>query len=513
MNRKRVLALFLLVAVLFTFASCTKNTVERRVTEADASPEIVEVDVGIRPSAFRRMISNAEKTRYSVWVGSDDATYRGASINIRGSSSKEFGMLMPTKRIPFELVYDNGADAIPRFSNPSVKFINDPTPYHLLAEYIGLELFAASGIPTPEHAFSFIRFNDTDFGLYLAVEDVNKHFIAKHFDGNIGSLYKCSNNIEDGAYMHSPWFGDIFAKTDRGSQTLAALISALEKGSGFEHYLDMDEVLRFFACTAAVGGSGSILTEQNNFLLYDHGGKFVLLPWDVSESFYAFPVYNDDPDNNGIDRFYLEETTDLNPLFELIMRDPENRAKYHEYIREINDTFLAPERIKPYLLSIIRRIAPYLERDHTIYGKTPDLEKAMTTGTELYSENLLAVLIEMHKQLHEQLDGKAELFYFNDTVFTMPTILQSWEWYEALTTSTEDYNSAIVDQVCDGYTGWLSGFIRHDLFPAQKGFFLSALLFVPCLLIVLFWRRILLLRDTCRNKRNSPHPEDTSFHE
>lgn len=460
----------------------------------DSASVIVEMNIGIRPEDYRSMISEQEKIPHPVWVCSDSDGYRGAQINIRGSSSKDIGMLMPTKRVPFELVFDSGADAVPRFSNPSVKFINPFMPYRLLAEYVGLDLFAASGIPTPEHKFAFIRFNDTDFGVYLAVEDVNKTFLSKHFSGNIGSLYKSSNNTDPDRDLHTVWFGNIFVKTDRGSQTLTALLAALEKGEGFENYLDMDEILRFFACTAALGGNASVLTEQSNFLLYDNGGKFVLLPWDLSESFSAFL------NGNGVDHFELDDDTGTpNPLFELVMRNPENREKYHAYLREINDTFLSPERVKPYLLSVVRQVAPYLLRDRTIFRNVPDLETAMTSGSVLYTDNLLAVLDEIHRQLADQLDGKIDSFYLNEDRFVLPDLFEYSEWMEALSQSTETYNPAIVEEVCDAYALWRRDFVKEELFPVRKDFFVSVIVFVPCFLVVLLWRRLRGLTEAVRN--------------
>lgn len=496
MKRKRVLALFLIASWIVSFAVSAHAAVPSAAELPDGDGVVVQMDVGIRPDDFRRMISDREKIRHPVWVCSDSDAYRGARINIRGSSSKDIGMLMPTKRIPFELVFDSGADAIPRFSNPSVKLINCFMPYRLLSEYIGLDLFEASGIPTPEHRFAFLRLNDTDFGVYLAVEDVNKQFLTKHFSGNVGSLYKCTNNSDPETDLRTKWFGTIFVKTDRGSQTLSALLAALEKGEGFEHYLDMDEILRFFACTAALGGNASILTEQSNFLLYDNGGKFVLLPWDLSEAFCAFL------NGNGIDHFELDNRSgDPNPLFELIMQNPENREKYHAFIREINDTFLSPERIEPYLLSLIRQVAPYLLRDRTIFRNVTDLEKAMTTGNVLYSENLLAVLDEIHIQLQAQLDGELDAFYLNEDRFVLPEMIEYTEWLDALETSAEGYDATIVEDVCDAYPAWRSAFVKNELFHVRKDFFIAAIVFAPCFLIAAFRRRILYLIHTGRAKK------------
>ena len=500
MKRKRVIALLLLTCMIVSFSVCAKCAVE---ASADGGSVLVQTDVGIRPDDFRSMIANKEKISHPVWVRADGGDYRGAKINIRGSSSKDIGMLMPTKRIPFELVFNSGAEAVPPFSNPSVKYINPFMPYRLLAEYVGLDLFASSGIPTPEHAFSFLRLNGTDFGVYLAVEDVNKHFLTKHFSGNVGSLYKCTNNINPDADLHTVWFGNIFTKTDRGSQTLSALLAALDRGEGFENYLDMDEILRFFACTAVIGGNGSILTERSNFLLYDNGGKFVLLPWDLSEAFCAFLS------GNGIDHFELDDDSgDPNPLFELIMQNPENREKYHAYIRQINDTFLSPERIQPYLRSLIREVAPYLLRDRTIFRNVPDLETAMTSGNVLYSENLAAVLDEIHTQIQDQLDGKIDAFYLNTDRFVLPDMIDYTEWMDALSQSTDNYNASVVEAVCDAYPVWRRGFVRRELFSMRKDFFISAIVFTPCFVIVLLRRPILCALRSIRNRKKSLHPDE-----
>ena len=221
-----------------------------------------------------------------------------------------------------------------------MKFINSLTPYRLIAEYLALDLFDFAGIPTPAHSLAFIRFNGVDFGLYIAVEDVNKPFLRKWYKEPLGSAYKATfDNTKAADYVDSEWFGVLFEKVSGESNHFAELISSLDRGEGYEQYVDLDEWLRYYACVAVIGGDGSIFSEQNNFVLYDNNGKYQLIPWDLSEAFSGRETVN------GIDRYYIwDELNNPNPLFDLIMKNPANRAKYHEYIRHFADSFLSPEK-------------------------------------------------------------------------------------------------------------------------------------------------------------------------
>ncbi len=375
---------------------------------AASDSTVLEVDIGIRSGDYKRLISSAAENLYRVSVSVNGGAYTGATIHIRGRTSKEIGLAIPSKRVPVALEFPYASQLSDALGNPKVKTINSYTPYRLYAEYLALQMYDFMNIPTPAHTFSFLRYNGVDSGLYLMAEDVNETFIRKNFTDHSGTLLKEFSTEQKGTVYDTKWFGPLYAYVDHGIGNFKALIRALEQGEGWEEYIDVDEFLRFFACTAATGADVSILTELSGFLLYDNGGKFVLIPWDSSEAFQGYTT------RNGIDRYYLEDDGSLCPLFELIMSDPKNRETYHAYIRKIADEFLAPEKMHPYLQKIINDTAPYLRRDTSVYLNNEN------AASDLLSENTSAfyclqyTLDRIHENLIGQLNGKSDVFFSHE---------------------------------------------------------------------------------------------------
>ena len=241
-----------------------------------SAPVVHTFDICIQPSAYRQLVSDVSEPNFPMQISVDSGPPTRGKIKLRGNSSKWIGLALPTQRIPVQIAFDGANPMDETIDNSCVKLINSFVPSRLLAEYMALDLFSFCGIPTPAHEFVFLRYNDVDFGLYLAVEDINENFLSKHFSLPFGSLLKGAEGDAGRPFTHSSWFGELRMDLDHGEERILSLLDALDRGQGYDKYLDIDEVLRFFACTAAYGGIGSILQEQSNFFLYDTGDKFIL---------------------------------------------------------------------------------------------------------------------------------------------------------------------------------------------------------------------------------------------
>lgn len=455
-KRPRTVCLYLSVLLLFPSLFFFAPP----ASAGETAPAVVQTfEVGIRPAAYRKLISDETEPTFSVPVSVDGGAYLRGKLKLRGNASKGVGLLMQTKRIPIQLSFSRTDALKETLNNSCIKLINSFTPFRLLAEYMALDVFSYFGIPTPAHEFAFLRYNDVDFGLYLAVENVNDEFLAKKFPDGSGSLFKESQKDFSHDYSISNWFGSLYMTVDNGSERIMALLDALDRGEGYEDYLDVDEFLRFFACLAANGAASSFLTEQNNFFLYDTGEKFLLLPWDNADAFGAYP------NENNIDSFRMDPWEDCfypPPVFTLLMEKEEYKERYHSYIKEINDTFLAPEHLDPYLNSLASAVQPYLERDRTILLNEP-YSLPLRPSEGYGSVNvLLDTLHRIHRNLSDQLNGKTDSYYFNPVYFgseDFPEGVVMQDDMEKILTyyvrKTPNYDPGITEKICGAYTDWL----------------------------------------------------------
>ena len=364
-------------------------------------PEVLQIDIVMQPYRYLSMIRSTEKKKHDAVVYINGDTPQNIGVQIRGASSLRQGMRSKAKRIPMELCFDY-ADPDGAFrGNPSLKLINCTTPARLLTQLIAIQAFAFLDIPTPSVTPAFIRINDTDFGLYLAVEDLNEAFVRNHF-GDV-TLYRAAIDRDVDRTFYTFESHSIVAKVDRGCETLAQYNEAKKQHKDAERFLDVDEFLRFMACETFLMSHDGFCHSMNNFYLADDHGKLQLLPWDLDYVFTAFNL------QNGFHDFETEST----PLFQELMQNAAYYAKYRQYIRKLNDEFLNPDTFLPWLESYIRYLVPYLQRDPTIAKLTDDVFAELTTGNALYNTmtgNLLLTFQIYHDQASAQLSGKTDSF-------------------------------------------------------------------------------------------------------
>ncbi|MCR5041245.1 MAG: CotH kinase family protein, partial [Clostridia bacterium] len=381
-------------------------------TVVNARPDgvtVAEVDISISAEDYLGLITEDTKVKHKVSAEVNGAAERAATINIRGNSSKTIGRKLSSKRIPFELVFSDKKDFDSVIANKDVKFINCFLLYRIIAEFLALDLFASMDIPVPDHELSFISFNGVDFGLYLAVEDTNGTFVRKNYGEKKGCLYKSTNKSKEGEVYYSDWFEYVFVKSGEDAGNLEKLIDALESGSGYEEYVNVDEWLRYFACVSSVGGAASILDERHNFILFDNDGVFDLIPWDLSDAFcggnsgYGIDHY----DYTGL---FKEKTRSL---FDLFMSNPEYKEKYHGYIREICEGFLSESSVERLFSEIVDALEPYIPRDRSTPLSSPDAVERLLDPKPDDKLNVLYELRSIRENLLRQLDGEEDTFFVN----------------------------------------------------------------------------------------------------
>ena len=415
---------------------------------------VLELNIGIRPSHYRKLISDETEPVFTVRIASEDnRVLRRAKIKLRGAASKAMGLASPMKRIPLDLQLDPEEALARRLSNTSVKLINSYTPFRLLGEYAALDLFDYAEVPVSEHELVFLRYNGVDFGLYLAVEELNDAFLAKHFPN--GTLYKADPSNYKECDSISSWFGCLRLTAGQDTKKLDALLNALDAGEGYENYLDTDEILRFFACLAIDGADSSFLTEQNNFYLCDTGEKFILLPWDNSEAFEGYET------TNGIDHYRMDPWEDTDyppPLFTLLMAKEDNRERYHEYLRQLNDGFLAPSEIDPYINRLAAAAQPYLQRDVTIFFNDP-YELPLTAEELRYGtlSSLFGSFHAIHENIAAQLNGETDLFHMSTALAGVETIFSMYDIQgitEMLLNYSPSVDPEITEKIIAAYPAW-----------------------------------------------------------
>lgn len=398
-------------------------------------PEVLQIDLVMHPSLYLKMIHSAEKQKYNAVVCIDEGEPQPIGVQVRGDRSLREGMDTASRRIPMELCFDyQDPDGAFR-GNSSLKLINCLSPARVLTQLVAMQAFVFLGIPTPQVTPAFIRINDTDFGVYLAVEDLNGAFSQNRLGG--ASLYRpfSQKDTEDACRIET-FDGDrMVLKFDGGCSGLSQFTQARNNRESGEPFLDVDEFLRYMACETFIMNDDGYVQRVRNFYLADDHGKLMLLPWDKDD---VFPVYEDLSS-------FREFAQRGNPLFHELLENETYATRYRQYLRSLTDAFLNPDTFLPWLEAYIRVLDPFFRRDETMPKYTDDVLAELTTGNTLFNTmngNLLQTFRLYHEQAAAQLTGRAG-------AFSIPQDMTLAPYFSA--SDDEQGDRSVIFRVCAGY--------------------------------------------------------------
>jgi len=157
------------------------------------------------------------------------------------------------------------------------------------------DIMRQAGVDAPRTSYTKVYLNDTFWGLYLLVEQVDKTFLNDNFGSAEGNLFKNMGNSD------LEWQGSNIAtyqetfelKTDPQDgawESFVNLIDVINNSSdanfkaAIEEVFDVDLYLKVLAVDVASQNWDSYLDHGRNFYLYENPetGKFQWIPWDYN---------------------------------------------------------------------------------------------------------------------------------------------------------------------------------------------------------------------------------------
>jgi len=190
------------------------------------------------------------------------------------------------------------------------------------------------------------------------------------------------------------------AVTDAKKSDEKRVITALKnmnEGTDLETYVDVDEVLRYFAAnTALVNLDSYVSSMKHNYYLYEEDGQISILPWDFNLAFGAygtsgasdavnFPI--DTPVASGVS---LEDR----PLIGVLLESEEYTELYHAYLEKIATEFYG-DSFDERIAAIDALIGDYVKSDPTAFYTYDEYQTGIQTLAEygdLRAESILGQL-------------------------------------------------------------------------------------------------------------------------
>ncbi|MEM9492838.1 MAG: CotH kinase family protein, partial [Myxococcota bacterium] len=197
-----------------------------------------------------------------------------------------------------------------------------------LRDRLGLKLMRDAGVPAPCANSARLEVNGSYYGLFTSIEKIDDEFLARVFAADDGDLWKRSN-----------W--ELKTNENSSDSTRLDALNDAESTAELGAYLDIAQAIRVWTMDALLGNADGPWAGGLNFYLYDEPqrGKFILLPWDLDQTFTRLP-YNVDPY-----AWHKQERFRGRPYYELSLARSTWFATYLDTIEELVDTVWDVDRL------------------------------------------------------------------------------------------------------------------------------------------------------------------------
>ena len=215
------------------------------------------------------------------------------------------------------------------------------------------------------------------------------------FDGRGADLLYSDNNISS----YSDIFDNsVFKSSDNDKQRVITAIKNLNEGNELEKYINVDQVLRYFAAnTVMVNLDSYICNMKHNYYLYEKNGQISIVPWDYNLSYAGFQCENSSEAVNFPINTLTASGTELSnrPLIAKLLEVDEYKQLYHNYILQIVNGFFNYENFSALIDKTDNLICEYVKNDPSSQVSFEQYKTALATlktFSKLRCESILGQL-------------------------------------------------------------------------------------------------------------------------
>lgn len=277
---------------------------------------------------------------------------------------------------------------------------NDPS---IIRSKLSWDLFAAMGVPGSRANHVKLYVNDTYYGLYVNVEQIDEHFLNSRFGSSGGFLYKCLwpanlTYLGDDPTLYHPQTSErrpydlkLRDSDAEGYHDLAHFIDILNNTpdadfqEAIEEVFEVNGFLKWMAVNVLVGMWDDYWFNQNNYYLYSdpQTGRFHFIPFDYDNTF-GIDWFGIDWGERNVYTFGEPPLTDGDrPLARRILNIPAYRDRYTFYLRQALNGPFSIGTMQSHVQALRSLITPAIEDDpfrSLDYGwSTDDFNRSFTS--------------------------------------------------------------------------------------------------------------------------------------
>lgn len=231
----------------------------------------------------------------------------------------------------------------------------------LFSEPVITDILRAEGIPASRYNYARVFLNDKFIGVYGNVERIDESFVATHFPGKKGPLYKVHmpgpgamlNYAGDDVNEYKKAFEPKTNAADKKYDELIELFRDIELGlktrdaAPLEQQLRMDEFLKTTAIMLFAGCFDQLTGwNPHNYYLYRHQGtgRWSYIPWDLDVGF-ADRAFGRLPVLEGWNAAWPVPGGPPKPILEAIVTQPELLKRYRAIADGILEKHFKPKKL------------------------------------------------------------------------------------------------------------------------------------------------------------------------
>lgn len=342
---------------------------------------VLEIRIEMSEADWAYMMQNARQEEFgtaTVTVNGD--IYRFVKIRPKGNSSLMTVARSGGNRYSFKLNFDGMIKNQTMAGLTQLNLNNCFSDPSYMREYLSYQIFEAMGVAVPAFAYAAVYVNGEYFGLYLAVESILEPYLERNLGDITGDLYKSVGNTLKYNGTNPAGYAGLEVKSTLKNadwSKLARMLDALNNGGDIESYLDVDAALRYIAVSTALVNFDSYQGNfAHNYYLYERGGVFTILPWDLNMSFGGFGF------NGDASSVYIDEPTQgplaERPLIAELLKDERRLETYHGYLEQIAREYLSGGYLEAEIARLFELIAEHVRTDPTAFYAYEQFERSIS---------------------------------------------------------------------------------------------------------------------------------------
>lgn len=382
-----------LVLMMLLSAACTIAAAPVDPTDAFYQPAAVQtIHLEVQPADLERM-RRALPERISVpgtfrW---NDQVIKGAGIRYKGNSSSMPNS--PFKR-SFLVEFNEFKDGQRFLGLRNVALDNGIQFGSLFSERLVTDVLRGVGVKASRCNYARVFLNQTNVGIYVNVERVDKTFLERYFGSDKGVLFKVDEGgpgadlgfLGSDPALYQKAFELHSGKEKAAYPALLEFIRTLHSNhdaAELEGAFDLDSFLKTTAVMLLAGAFDQYTGwNAHNYYLYRSplDGRWTYIPWDLDvafadQAFGRVPVLD----------WHAAWPAPVpgRPLMEQIVANPKRLQSYREQAGEILEKWFRPEVLIPKLRALHEQIRPDLQAD-------PYPARRATVPTDRGYEDILA---------------------------------------------------------------------------------------------------------------------------